>query len=204
MSEILRLITEFVRAVEKQGEGEPGRDGLLQQIRPWQEEFRGAIRETAPCFVPQFKDAIRETGPCLVAPYEEIPRESNESAVRVKSLPDPLFLEGEESSSDVGLDDGEEIFIDDVLETAEWCVPPVISDSILTANFPSRAVTRELPNNYPFIVQREYITNRVYAWHEPAHILFNSIVEKLKEMTLCIVDTHFEHYAIGGLKQRVR
>jgi hypothetical protein len=132
----------------------------------------------------------------------EISRESNESAASVPP-PYPLFLDGEESSSDVGLDDGEEIFIDDVLETAEWCVPLVISDLILTANFPSRAVTRELPNNYPFIVQREYITKRVREWDEPAHTLFNSVVEKLKEMTLCIIDTRFEHYAIGGLKQRV-
>jgi hypothetical protein len=36
----------------------------------------------------------------------------------------PHFL-AEERTSDIGLDDGEEIFIDDVLETAEWCVPLV-------------------------------------------------------------------------------
>jgi hypothetical protein len=36
----------------------------------------------------------------------------------------PQFL-AEERTSDIGLDDGEEIFIDDVLETAEWCVPLV-------------------------------------------------------------------------------
>ncbi|KAI0250045.1 P-loop containing nucleoside triphosphate hydrolase protein [Lactifluus subvellereus] len=170
MSEILRLITEFTRAVEKQGEGEPGRDGLLQQIRPWQEKFRVAIRKTAPCFVPRFR-----TKPA-----------------RVTSVPSPVCVEyglydASESPrpSDIELDDGKEIFIDDVLETAEW------------------AVTRELPNNYPFIVQREYIIERVNEWDKPAQTLFNSIVEKLKEMTLCIIDTHFEHYTHGGLKERV-
>jgi len=30
------------------------------------------------------------------------------------------FLEGEENYDEIGLDDGKEIFIDDVLETAEW------------------------------------------------------------------------------------
>ncbi|KAI0250048.1 P-loop containing nucleoside triphosphate hydrolase protein [Lactifluus subvellereus] len=172
ISEILRLITKFTGAVEEQGKGKPDRDGLLQQIRPWQEEFRSAIRETAPCFVPQFR---KRPDP-----------EEEDLEQAVESRPDPLFLEGEESYSDVGLDDGKEIFIDDVLETAEW------------------AVTRELPNNYPFIVQKDYITKRVDEWHKPARILFDSIVEKLKEMTLCIIDTQFEHYAHGGLKQRVR
>jgi hypothetical protein len=34
----------------------------------------------------------------------------------------PPFLIGEEASNEVGLSDGKKIFIDDVLETAEWCV----------------------------------------------------------------------------------
>jgi hypothetical protein len=47
--------------VERQGEGEPGRDGLLQQIRCPQDEFRVTIRKTAPCFAPRFsKRPIRE------------------------------------------------------------------------------------------------------------------------------------------------
>lgn len=56
LREVLRLITDFARAVEKQGEGEPGRDGLLQQIRRPQDDFRVAIRKTAPCFVPRFSE----------------------------------------------------------------------------------------------------------------------------------------------------
>jgi hypothetical protein len=31
-----------------------------------------------------------------------------------------LFLEGEEVYGEIGLDNGEELFIDDVLETAQW------------------------------------------------------------------------------------
>jgi hypothetical protein len=34
----------------------------------------------------------------------------------------PLFLIGEEVLDEVGLSDGKKIFIDDVLETVEWCV----------------------------------------------------------------------------------
>jgi hypothetical protein len=200
MGEILRLITEFTRDVRKQGEGEPGRDGLLQQIRPWQEAFRLAIRKTAPCFVPRFKKSFvhpiepsvpapsapevfesvsddyivrvseapsalesRFSAPSFSAPSALESRFSAPSALepqliaaprlsarpapmlsvlsemvsdddapvdtvrpmpvkRVESLVGPSFLEGEEHHRHIGLDDGEEIFIDDVLETAEWCV----------------------------------------------------------------------------------
>ena len=185
MGEILRLITEFTRDVRKQGEGEPGRDGLLQQIRPWQEAFRLAIRKTAPCFVPRWKSSVQPIEPSApimsapsapgftvseqalaqedynvrvgVAPSAPSPREFEfcEAASgyglsapatpmssppsemmspdyvdtvppmpvkRVESLIGPSFLVGEEHHRHIGLDDGEEIFIDDVLETAEWCV----------------------------------------------------------------------------------
>ena len=80
----------------------------------------------------------------------------------------------------------------------------ILDFSRLIADFPLSAVTRELPCNYPFIVQEGYIIERVDQWNEPAQILFNSTREILKEMTLGIVDEHFEHYIHGGLKQRVR
>ncbi len=35
----------------------------------------------------------------------------------------PPFLTGEEDSNEIGLNDGKKVFIDDVLETAGWCVP---------------------------------------------------------------------------------
>jgi hypothetical protein len=75
--------------------------------------------------------------------------------------------------------------------------------SLFLTNFPSRAVTRELPCNYPFIVQRQYIIERVNRWNKPAQALFDSVFNKLKEMTLRIVDVHFEPYIHGGLKQRM-
>lgn len=54
-------MTDFTRDVERQGEGIPGREGLLQQMRLPQEEFRVAIRTTAPCFIPQFNRGHRHT-----------------------------------------------------------------------------------------------------------------------------------------------
>ena len=75
---------------------------------------------------------------------------------------------------------------------------------LLIANLLSSAVTRELPCNYPFVVQKGYIIKYVDQWDQPTETLFKSTLEKLKGMTLCIVDKHFKDYVHGGLKQRVR
>lgn len=64
LKDVLRLITDFTGAVKRQGEGVPGRDGLLQQMRLPREGFRVAIRKTAPCFIPQYSK--RHTGEGLV------------------------------------------------------------------------------------------------------------------------------------------
>lgn len=73
----------------------------------------------------------------------------------------------------------------------------------LTTNFPSSLVTRELPNNYPFIVQKGYIAAFVDQWDGPAQMLFTTIVEKVKEATLRVVDIHFGKYAHTHFKRRV-
>lgn len=74
---------------------------------------------------------------------------------------------------------------------------------LLTTNPLTRAVTRELPNTYPFIVQKEYIKAFVGKWNEPAHELFETIAEQVKEATLDIVETHFGNYTHSRFKQRV-
>ena len=115
LREILRLITDLTRAVEKQVKGVPGSEGLLQQIRPQQEEFRTTIRRTAPCFVPKYREVdedseLRE----MLTSTQSVCSADWESYQRL------LFLEGEEEYEEIGLDNGKELFIDDVLETAQW------------------------------------------------------------------------------------
>jgi hypothetical protein len=70
LKEVLRHITDFTREVERQGEGVPDRDGLLQQIRSPQDEFRVTIRKTAPCFVPRFSERPTREEPVCETPYE--------------------------------------------------------------------------------------------------------------------------------------
>lgn len=189
-----------------QGVGVPGRDGLLHQIKQPQDYFRVAIRGTAPCFVPQFRKRPVSNGIRLDSPDSDGHYDNN--SVNDKMAPPPHifppFLIGEENSDEIGLTDGEEKFIDDVLETAEWCVPWLcgVAVTLLTTNPLISAVTRELPNNYPFIVQKGYILAFVDKWDEPAQTLFTTLVEKVKEATLRIVHIHFGNYA-HGFKQRV-
>jgi len=113
LREILRLITDLTRAVEKQVKGVPGSEGLLQQIRPQQEVFRTAIRKTAPCFVPKYRGVQEDSEPGEMLT-------STQSAVDWESYQRLLFLEGEEDYEEIGLDNGKELFIDDILETAQW------------------------------------------------------------------------------------
>lgn len=152
--------------MERQGVGIPGRDGLLHQIKQPQDDFRVAVRGTAPCFVPHYRGkpatpASYEVSlpsptvhaspppPAFYAPdpspafYASAPstasrvkratgkratpafrsRSASPIPQQVEKHTRPPFLEGEEDSSEIGLNDGKEVFIDDVLQTAEWCVP---------------------------------------------------------------------------------
>jgi hypothetical protein len=143
LSEVLRLITDFTREVERQGEGIPGRNGLLHQIKQPQDNFRVAVRRTAPCFVPQYRGRAAtptiEVSEPELSQFMDFPGPFSASATSASatstsatlvSVPQaveihtrPPFLTGEENSGEISLNDGKEVFIDDVLQTAEWCVP---------------------------------------------------------------------------------
>jgi hypothetical protein len=52
VGEVLHVLSSFTRDLSRRLEGTPEEDGLLQTIRPHQQAFKRAIRETAPNFVP--------------------------------------------------------------------------------------------------------------------------------------------------------
>lgn len=98
LSEILRLIGAFVRDVEKHTEGTPSEAGLLQQLRPFQEEFKRSIRRTAPAFCPFERQNARP------------------------SVPVPSFLTNEDDAESLQLSGSREIYIDEVMEHARTYV----------------------------------------------------------------------------------
>ncbi len=93
-----------------------------------------------------------------------------------------LFLEGEEDYEEIGLDDENENFIDDVLETTQWYT--ILNILHLTSTLLT-------------------VTDTVSQRDDPAKTLFDFTVKKLKGVTSSVVDSHFERYAHGNLKQRV-
>lgn len=151
-----------------------GREGLLQQIHPVHEEFRKAIRNTAPDF----------------RPYEHRER-------RGKTFEKPDFLAHEEDDGDGDVLSGSEstdsgdsesriIYIDQVLQYA------------------TRSRTRELPGNFPFVVKQAMISECTQAWERPARQLCSQVYSLVHAEVKAAVIEHFESYGQGILAQTLK
>lgn len=98
LAEILHVVSEFSRDLSVQLEGTPEEGGLLQIIRPALETFRKSIRATAPRFVPR-----QSTAPVTITSEELTPG----------------FLTAEEGPHVFEMDTGSDIYIDEVMATAQ-------------------------------------------------------------------------------------
>ena len=65
------------------------------------------------------------------------------------------------------------------------------------------ARARELPDNYPFVVQREYIKEITEKWGAPAMILFDEVYAILRVDLAKLVEAHFAHMGNGNAKQAI-
>jgi hypothetical protein len=147
-SEVLNLLSGFLRDLERHLEGIPEKDGLLQAVGPSYLEFKKAIRATAPEFLPyeriragslvprkpQFLD--NEEEPPASDPVGEEEVETIQFAfafllfiridayLRSHCSPSESGSGSEEissESSDVIYRDDTTIYIDEVLERAKKC-----------------------------------------------------------------------------------
>jgi hypothetical protein len=66
-----------------------------------------------------------------------------------------------------------------------------------------RAVTRELPNNYPYIVKKHFIGSIVKEWNSSSKKLFDSTKKELTRRVKEVIEDHFSQYTQGHLKQRI-
>ncbi|KAI0067648.1 hypothetical protein BV25DRAFT_1834706 [Artomyces pyxidatus] len=73
------------------------------------------------------------------------------------------------------------IYLDDVLKKAQ------------------NARTRELPNNYPFVVTKQYIQLYVGKWKAPALAYFDAVIKVTTEHMMKILKGHFERFTHGHL-----
>jgi hypothetical protein len=66
------------------------------------------------------------------------------------------------------------------------------------------ARTRELPGNYPFVVQELYIKEFINKWHLPSQALVTKVHTLVMKHCKKIVTKHFNHFGQGALEQRVK
>ncbi|KAI9465220.1 P-loop containing nucleoside triphosphate hydrolase protein [Lactarius psammicola] len=167
VAEILKLIGTFVRSIESLVSGTPGASGLMQTLRGPQNEFKRAIRQTAPDFRP------------LERPQTQV--------VDNTPFPPPSFLSSEETEWEQQPGNtSRPIFVDDVMEKANC------------------AVTRELPNNFPYIIIKQFIGTFVKRWDYPSGHLFDFTRKELTRRVQQLVEVQFSQYTHGHLKQGVR
>ena len=68
----------------------------------------------------------------------------------------------------------------------------------------SRARTRELPGNFPFVVQQTFIDAIIKEWHAPAQILCKTVHTTVLDHLQGLVEKHFSKFGQGYLEQRVK
>ena len=68
---------------------------------------------------------------------------------------------------------------------------------------PISARTRELPNNFPYIVKKQYIGDIVKLWNRPSQEFFNLARKELNKHVKLQIEEYFSQYTHGHLKQRV-
>ena len=159
VGEVYAVISKLTGALNRYVEGTPNSNGLLQTIRPKQQAFKEAVRNTAPDF----------------RPFER--SDANGPAATGLTLPE--FLSNEETPR-LPEDEGNAIYVDEVMELALQLVPFVCCrDCIWTLIMSVRAVTRELPDNIPFVVTEALIHDAIDLWQAPAVQLFDYVEEIL-------------------------
>jgi hypothetical protein len=89
---------------------------------------------------------------------------------------------------------------------SKYFVP--IYDSMMVLNglflFRHRARTRELPGNYPFVVQKTFIDAAIKEWRAPSLILCKTVHAALSEHVKKLVNKHFSEFGQGHLEQRIK
>ncbi|KIL62477.1 hypothetical protein M378DRAFT_12811 [Amanita muscaria Koide BX008] len=215
LAEIMNLLHLFVIDISKHAEGIPahdGRLGLLQIIREAQLKFRHAIKSTTPEFMPFYKKSGKfvSTPKFLSIDEEEVDSMDKKTGKSLsttklfateegevgsmnknagKTFRAPMSFSGEEGKVDVTekRSNGQFVYyLDEIMDKAH------------------QARTRELPGNYPYVVQEECIKSLITHWRNPALLLCQSVYQLILDHVKELVPLHFSSFGQGFLEQRVR
>ncbi|KAJ3565327.1 hypothetical protein NP233_g7701 [Leucocoprinus birnbaumii] len=178
VNEVATLLHEFVADLSRHINGVPDSKGLIQSVRPAQEHFRQEIKSTAPRFRPyEKKYAASRTMPRA----RFLDNEGGDVSENDELELPQVTGSGKQKKRETGV-----VFVDEVFQRAQ-CYR-----------------TRELPGNYPFVVQQSYIDECVLKWRSPARILCKNVYTTLSGYLKNMIHDHFAHFGQGMLEHRVR
>ncbi|KIL62473.1 hypothetical protein M378DRAFT_179683 [Amanita muscaria Koide BX008] len=215
LAEIMNLLHLFVIDISKHAEGIPahdGRPGLLQISRGAQLKFRHAIKATAPEFMPFYKKSGKFVSTPKFLSVDEgevdsMDKKTGKSFSTTKLFPTeegevgsmnkkagktfraPKAFSDEEGEVDVTEKRSNDQFVyylDEIMDKAH------------------QARTRELPGNYPYVVQEECIKSLITHWRNPALSLCQYVYQLILDHVKELVQRHFSSFGQGFLEQRVR
>jgi hypothetical protein len=81
------------------------------------------------------------------------------------------------------------------------CLAVIVSNVFILTDH--RARTRELPDNYPFVVSKKLINDVTKLWDRPSHIFLDNVFRVLSHFVQKVLREHFGQHTQGGLQQRV-
>ncbi|KAJ2930159.1 hypothetical protein H1R20_g6940, partial [Candolleomyces eurysporus] len=195
VNDIATLLHSFTSDLRRHVDGIPNKKGLLQSMRPAQQKFRKAIRDTAPEFMPFHRENAG-----------------------TRFLPRPQFLDNEEESEGSASQDAEDSYSEEAFSEGDEITTPEITmadgrakgvkvgrnATRSTKSLTSTARTRELPGNYPFVVQQTFIKDIIAKWSAPAFVYLEAVQVILSGYVKKLVTEHFEHFGQGALEQRIK
>lgn len=103
----------------------------------------------------------------------------------------------------------EEIYVDEVLATArrldilQELISPVVPVLIFPL-FNFRAVTRELPGHFPFVVQQNLTQDIIQKWEFPALNLCAIVRAMVNSHVNTLVMRHFGNFGRSTLEDRIQ
>ncbi|XP_006461472.1 hypothetical protein AGABI2DRAFT_222252 [Agaricus bisporus var. bisporus H97] len=179
LNEVAKLVKDFDADIRRNIEGVAYKEGLIQRIRVPAEKFRRVIRKTAPPFLPYNNSGIGH------------------------NLADPEFLKQEDDGDGEVYDEEDDEDEDDgATASLDESVVSIYVDEVHRRMTESRS--RELPGNFPFVVQREYIMDILLQWEKPTMRLCDRVFQILAAHTKELAHRHFSMFGQGLLEQRVQ
>ncbi|KAH8818782.1 P-loop containing nucleoside triphosphate hydrolase protein [Flagelloscypha sp. PMI_526] len=210
--EIFALLQEFFMDVSKTVEGIPEEGKLLQTIRPRHERFRRAIRNTAPRFSPFERNKWQSSASIPFLENEDGAETDGEDTSDHETEQECALSDQEEAQSvstdrvvddpyEEAVDGHYEMYIDAPARPAPHPKTIFIDEVMWRAH---NARTRELPHNYPFVVQQAYVSEFYSKWTAPSLTLASFVKATLIKTINDVVRERFCTFGQGHLERRMR